>query len=442
MRTCFTSRAVVTPQGSRPASIVVEDGRILSVQDEIESGARVLDFGELCILPGLVDTHVHINEPGRTEWEGFRTATRAAAAGGYTTVVDMPLNSIPATTSVAGLNAKRGAAQGQCQTDYAFWGGLVEENERELEALAQAGVRGFKCFLAPSGVDEFTMVSPETLRRAAPLITKTGLPLLAHAELVCPIEASAGDWREYRTYLASRPDEFELAAIRLLIDVARESGCRIHIVHLSSAEALPILRAARAEGLPITVETCPHYLHFASEDIPAGQTLFKCAPPIRSCENRDKLWDALRAGDIDLIATDHSPAPPAMKQGDFAQAWGGIASLSLALPIIWTEARGRGFTLDDIARWMSAQPANLAGISAIKGEIARGFDADFVVFDPDASFKVTSDRLHYRHPVSAYMGEELRGVVRETFLRGESVYASGRLPALPRGREICANGPW
>ncbi len=439
MRTCFTSRSVVTPQGIRSASIVVEDGKILSVQDEIESGAHVLDFGERCILPGLVDTHVHINEPGRTDWEGFRTATRAAAAGGYTTLVDMPLNSIPATTSVAGLNAKRAAAKGQCQTDYAFWGGLVEENKTAIKALAQAGVKGFKCFLAPSGVDEFTMVSPGTLRRAAPIIRKTGLPLLAHAELLCPIEASPGDWREYQTYLASRPDEFELAAIRLLIDVARESECRIHIVHLSSAEALPILRAARAEGLRITVETCPHYLHFASENIPDGQTLFKCAPPIRSRENRDELWEALRAGDIDLIATDHSPCPPEMKSGNFAQAWGGIASLSLALPIIWTEARMRGFTLNNIARWMTEQPAKLAGISGIKGEIARGFDADFVIFDPDASFKVTPDRLHYRHPVSAYMGEELRGVVHETFLRGEPVYSNGSFPAPPRGREICAN---
>jgi allantoinase len=439
MRTCFTSRSVVTPRGARPASIVVEDGRILSVQDEIEPGARVLDFGELCILPGLVDTHVHINEPGRTDWEGFRTATRAAAAGGYTTVVDMPLNSIPATTSVAGLNEKRAAAQGQCQTDYAFWGGLVEENEAALEALSQAGVRGFKCFLAPSGVDEFTMVSPETLRRAAPLIEKTGLPLLAHAELLCPIEASPGAWREYRTYLASRPDEFELAAIRLLIDVARESGCHIHIVHLSSAEALPVLRAARAEGLPITVETCPHYLHFASGDIPDGQTLFKCAPPIRSRENREQLWDALRDGDIDLIATDHSPCPPDMKRGNFEQAWGGIASLSLALPIIWTEARERGFTVNDIARWMSEQPAKLAGLDRIKGQIAPGLDADFVIFDPDASFRVQPDRLHYRHPVSAYMGEELRGVVRETFLLGEPVYTNGSFPVPPRGREICAN---
>ena len=446
MRTCFSSQAVVTPQGIRPADVVVDEGRIVTVRDpaEREASVRVLDFGSLCILPGLVDTHVHINEPGRTEWEGFATATRAAAAGGYTTLVDMPLNSIPATTSVAGLHAKRAAAAGQCHVDCGFWGGLVEGNEDGIEALAREGVLGFKCFLAPSGVDEFPMVTARTLRRAAPLIARTGLPLLAHAELPGPIDAATASleatqcsWREYGNYLASRPDEAELAAIRLLIEVSRDSGCRIHIVHLSSAAALPMLQQARADGLPITVETCPHYLHFASEAIGDGQTIYKCAPPIRSRRNRDQLWEALRDGDIDLIATDHSPCPPEMKRpgdGDFLRAWGGIASLSLALPVVWTEARQRGHTLSEIARWMSAQPATLAGLQRTKGRIAAGCDADLVVFDPDASFVVERDGLHYRHPVSAYMGETLRGVVRQTFLRGEPVYSDGVVAGNPCGR--------
>ena len=424
MLTAFTSRAVVTPEGIRPATVLVEDGRILAVREagEFEAGVRVWDFGSHAILPGLVDTHVHINEPGRTEWEGFATATRAAAAGGYTTLIDMPLNSIPATTSAEGLRAKRDAARGKCSVDYGFWGGLVEGNSGCLEALAREGVRGFKCFLAPSGVDEFPMIGARSLRAAMRVIAGTGLPLLAHAELPAFLEEPTGDPRQYKSYLASRPDESEVGAIRLLIDCAGETGCRVHIVHLASAQALPLLRAARAEGLPITVETCPHYLHFASEDIADGRTLMKCAPPIRSRENREALWEALRTGDIDLVATDHSPCPPEMKrmaEGDFFRAWGGIASLPVALPVMWTEARRRGFGLADIARWMSRRPAELAGLAAVKGRIAVGCDADFVVFDPEAAFVVAPERLHYRHPVSVYMGEQLYGVVQQTFVRGE-----------------------
>jgi allantoinase len=411
----LSSQRVVTPSGVRPASIVVEHGRIVSVKPWAPEG----DVGSLWIIPGLVDTHVHLNDPGRAHWEGFSTGTRAAAAGGITTVVDMPLNSIPATTSVAGLAAKREAAAGRCFVDYGFWGGLVDHNLDQIEPLARAGVLGFKCFLVPSGVDEFPMVTEAHLRAALPVIARTRLPLLVHAESPEWIgEPSDG---EYSAYLASRPDRSEVAAIHLLIDLCREFRCPIHIVHLSSAEALPDLRRARAGGLPVTVETCPHYLHFAAEDIAAGQTLLKCAPPIRSAQNREKLWEALKQGDIDLVATDHSPCPPEMKAGDFRSAWGGIASLSVALPVVWTEASRRAIELSTVVRWMSRQPARLAGLGGRKGAIAPGFDADLVLFDPDAEFEVTPQRLHYRHPISAYQGKRLRGVVKQTFLRGEPI---------------------
>lgn len=427
MLSVFSSQHVVTPEGVRPASVAVEDGRIVSVRPraEIPDGALHRDFGSAWLLPGLVDTHVHINDPGRAHWEGFPTATRAAAAGGYTTVVDMPLNSIPATTSLYGLAAKRAAAAGRCFVDYAFWGGLVSGNEGEIDALSRAGVLGFKCFLIPSGVDEFPMVTEAELRSALPLIARTGQPLLVHAELPGLIENPPGDWRDYPPYLASRPDCSETAAIDLLIGLCAEFHSPIHVVHLSSVEALLRLRRARAEGLPITVETCPHYLHFAAEDIGAGKTLFKCAPPIRSRANREKLWDALQAGEIDLVATDHSPCPPELKSGDFRAAWGGIASLPVALSVVWTEAHARGIGLETVVRWMSRRPAQLAGL-AKKGRIAPGFDADLAVFNPDATLEVSPDRLYYRHPISAYMGEKLRGVVTATFLRGEPAADSPR----------------
>ena len=436
----FTSQNVVTAEAIGPGTILVEDGRIVSVQPGVHQTEPPADydFGDLCILPGLVDTHVHINDPGRSDWEGFATATRAAAAGGYTTLIDMPLNSIPATTSVAGLEAKRAAAAGRCLGDYGFWGGVIPGNDHELDALIAAGVPGFKCFLSPSGVDEFPMTSEAGLRAALPHIARAGLPLLVHAESpqhLQDVQNADDDWNDYRVYLASRPDASETAAIRLLIALCREYACRIHVVHLSSVEPLPDLQRARAEGLPITVETCPHYLHFTSEAIEPGATVFKCAPPIRSARNREQLWNALAAGDIDLIATDHSPCPASMKSGDFASAWGGIASLSLALPVIWTEARQRGIALHRLADWMSRYPAQLAGLGRTKGRIAPGYDADFVIFDPTASFTVTEPRLHYRHPVSAYMGETLRGEVRHTFLRGQSIYSSGQFADSCSGRE-------
>jgi allantoinase len=446
----FAARRVITAEGIRPAAVLVEGERIQAIvsPDQVPAdGYKIHDFGEAAILPGLVDSHVHVNDPGRAEWEGFETATRAAAAGGYTLLVDMPLNCLPATTTVAALEAKRAAARGRCRVDWAAWGGVVRDNQNHIEALAAAGVPGFKCFLINPGIDGFTMVTEQQLRTALPHVARTGLPLLVHAELPGPIERATNalanaDWNCYSTYLQSRPDEAELAAIRLMLSLCREYGFRLHIVHLSSSQALQELRAVRSEGLAVSVETCPHYLHLSAETIGNGATLNKCAPPIRSRENCERLWQGLRDGTIDLVVSDHSPCPPAMKrlaEGNFRTAWGGIASLSVALPLMWTAASRRGFTLLDLARWMAGAPARLAGCETRKGRIAAGCDADFVVFDADREFIVTEDRLHYRHPVSPYLGETLRGVVKATYLRGNPVFDEGEFPGEPGGREYAAN---
>ncbi|HUE57432.1 MAG TPA: allantoinase AllB [Candidatus Udaeobacter sp.] len=442
----FSSRRVVTPQGIREAAVLVEDGRILDIvpPSKIPPQIPVKDHRDDAILPGLVDSHVHINEPGRTEWEGFRTATRAAAASGYTMLVDMPLNCLPPTTTVAALEAKRKAAASQCSVDWMAWGGVVGDNQQHIADLAAAGVPGFKCFLIHPGIDGFTMVTEPELRMALPHLARTNLPLLVHAELPGPVEAATqklehADWTKYPTYLQSRPVEAELSAIQLLLSLCRLYRFRLHIVHLSTSRALDMLRAAKKEGLPVSVETCPHYLHFAAENIPDGATLFKCAPPIRGRENCEALWQGLREGVIDLVATDHSPCPPEMKhlrEGNFRSAWGGISSLSLALPVTWTEASRRGFTLGDIARWMAEGPSKLSACHSRKAQIAKGYDSDLVVFDPEAEFIVTENHLPYRHRISPYLGERLRGVVKATYLRGNCVFADGAAIGSPYGREF------
>jgi allantoinase len=431
---------VLTTDGLRPAAVLVEAGRIADVVEpgRAPSGARLMEVGNQLVLPGLVDAHVHVNDPGRTEWEGFPSATRAAAAGGVTTIVDMPLNSIPATTTPEALELKRTTAGGRLHVDTGFWGGVVPANANDpgvLRALIEAGVCGFKCFLVPSGVDEFPAVDKNDLRAALPVLAEAGVPLLAHAELAGPVH-EGGDPRHYATYLASRPPSWENEAIRLLIGLSRETGAAVHVVHLSSAEALPDLAEARRGGLKVTVETCPHYLFFAAETVPDGRTEWKCSPPIRGAVNRDRLWAGLAEGTIDLVVSDHSPCSPdrkGLETGDFIKAWGGIASLQLRLPIVLTEAARRGVSWEALGDWLCRRPAELAGLGDRKGRLAPGYDADFVVFDPDASFEVRPEAIHHRHSLTPYLGQRLQGVVTATLLRGEVIYDRGQFVGSPRG---------
>jgi allantoinase len=414
------ARRVVLRDGERPAAVHTVAGRITAVTgfDDVPGGSVTLADDEV-LLPGVVDSHVHVNDPGRTEWEGFATATRAAAAGGVTTIVDMPLNSIPPTTTPEALHVKREVAQGQVAVDVAFWGGAVPGNAHELRPLHEAGVVGFKCFLLDSGVPEFPPLDDAGLREALAEISRFGGLLIAHAEDPGVIEAApdpVGD--SYAGFLASRPAHAETGAIDRLIEAARGAAARVHVVHLAAADALPALRTARADGVRITVETCPHYLTFAAEQVPDGATAFKCCPPIREQHHREALWAALRDGDVDMVVSDHSPCTPDLKRldvGDFGLAWGGIAGLQVSLPVVWTGARERGCTLSDVVRWMSEAPARLAGLPR-KGAIAVGRDADLVAFAPDARFTV--GRLEHRNPVTPYAGLELDGVVRRTWVRG------------------------
>jgi allantoinase len=428
------SRRVVTPDGVIDAVVEVRGGTIEAVRpSEFGDLGEARDLGDAVLMPGLVDTHVHVNAPGREEWEGWRTASHAAAVGGVTTLIDMPLNSIPATTDAAALEAKRARAAAESIVDFGFWGGVVPGNAGALDAMAAAGVRGFKCFLVDSGVPEFPAAREDDLDLAMPVLARLGLPLLVHAEwpatLARHAEALArGDTRRHATWLASRPPEAEVDAIRAMIRLCERHACAVHVVHLVAAEALADLRAARHRGLPITVETCPHYLTFDAESIPDGATEFKCAPPIRGAANRAALIEALMGSDIDMVASDHSPCPPALKQaaaGDFAQAWGGIASLELGLPATWTALGAHGAGLGAIARWMCERPAALAGLGGRKGGIAAGYDADFVVWKPEETFEVRADRLHQRHPLTPYAGRRLAGVVHETWLKGTRIFERG-----------------
>ena len=461
MAQAFRSTRVLTQQGLGPAALLVENERIAEVRswNDVPAAAQLYDFGNLVLLPGLVDSHVHINEPGRTEWEGFSTATQAAASGGVTTLIDMPLNCVPETTDMAALEAKRAAARGKAWVDWAAWGGVVRGNADALPALAAAGVPGFKCFLIHSGIDGFAWVDEAELRLALAQIRETdlrgtGLPLLAHAEVAGPVEAATdalnaagADWRKYSTYLASRPDAAEVEAISLLMRLAEEFRTPIHIVHLASAQALPLLAEARACGVPITVEACIQYLWFAAEEIPDGATEFKCAPPIRGNTNREALWTALEDGLIDFVTTDHSPCPPGMKrpragrdEGRFDLAWGGISSLGLALPVLWTALQRRGLdstaAAERVGAWLASGPARLAGLAGQKGVLAPGADADIVVFDPDAAWTVAPEHLHFRHKLSPYLGAKLRGRVTETWLRGQQIYCADAFTGSPRGREL------
>ena len=435
------ARSVVLPDTIGPRAIYIQDGRIVSLADyfEIAPECEVIDVDdESVVMPGLVDTHVHINSPGRTEWEGFQTATLAAAAGGVTTLVDMPLNSVPPTTTLAGFKRKLESAANDCFVDIGFWGGVVPGNTAELARMFAAGVVGFKCFLVPSGVDEFPHVTEENLREAMPELTRLGALLIVHAELPGPIK-STGNGVDYQTFLASRPREAENEAVELMIRLSQQFGTRVHIVHLSSAEAVPALRKAQAAGVKITAETCPHYLHFAAEEVPLGATEFKCCPPIREHDNREELWEGLANGTIDFIVSDHSPCPGDMKlreTGDFMNAWGGIASLELRLPIIWTEARRRGFSVQDVTKWLCANPARQVSLQTRKGSIAVGSDADLVVWNPDQQFTVAAEALHHRHKITPYEGEMLSGVVQKTFLRGRKIYDGGHFVDAPLGHVL------
>jgi len=419
-------RRVVTPEGVHEATVHVAEGRIVRVGawEEVMPDVPVVDAGESVVMPGLVDTHVHVNEPGRAEWEGFETATRAAAAGGVTTILDMPLNSIPATTTADALEAKRQTAREKSVVNVEFIGGVVPGNAGELEALRDAGVRAFKCFLSPSGVDEFPAVNERDLREAFPVLARLGLPLMVHAEDPACLLPSRGASRVYGDYLTTRPVSAERAAISLLTRLMARAPTPVHIVHLSSATSLDIVRTARARGLPLTVETCPHYLTFAAEEIPDGATEYKCAPPIRDKTERNALWEALIAGDIDLVASDHSPCPPEMKEteGDFFSAWGGIASLQLSLSAVWTGARARRLKPERIAQWMSAAPARLAGLQNRKGALAAGYDADIIVWDPETRFVVDPTELLHRHKLTPYTGRELFGKVSATYVGGRRIF--------------------
>lgn len=438
------SKRIITPGGVMSGAVLIKDGKIADVMNELPEGDFVIEnVGNDVLMPGVIDPHVHINEPGRTEWEGFDTGTKAAIAGGITSLIEMPLNASPVTTTVDAFEKKLNAINyGQTGTvrpkihcNCGFWGGVIPGNEKDIEPLIEKGVLGFKAFLTHSGIDEFPNATEDDLRKVMPIIAKHGLPLLVHCELSNQESGirnheSGNGGRSYANYLASRPKKWEDDAIALMIRLCGEFNCRTHIVHLSSADSIEQIIAARQKGLPLTAETCQHYLYFNAEDIPDGRTEFKCAPPIREKANNDQLWDALKNGVIDFVATDHSPAPPDMKElgsGNFMKAWGGISSIQFALPVLWTAAKKHDCGLTDIAKWLCERTAVLPGIQNSKGKIQKGCDADLVVWDPESSFTVTKEMILHRHKITPYLGEELHGVVKQTWLGGEKVFENGVL---------------
>ena len=436
----IASQKVLTLEGEKPAAILIKGEKILDVVsiENIPENCPTEDMGNNVIMPGLVDAHVHINEPGRTDWEGFETATKAAAAGGITTIVDMPLNCIPVTTTVDALNQKIIATKDQLWIDCGFYGGLIPDNIQDLESLADAGVLGFKAFLSPSGIDEFPNISEKHLREALHILAKKGIPVLVHAELENGATSSEEN-KTYKYFQESRPKSWENNAIKLLIQLCREFNVHIHIVHLSSADILPEIAQTRKDGFPLTVETCPHYLHFSSERISDGDTRFKCAPPIWNGENRENLWAGLEEGIINFITSDHSPCTPELKNleaGNFEKAWGGISSLQFALPVIWTECKQRGYSLEQLINWMSKQPAKFIGKDQQKGQISPGFDADLVCWNPDKKYIIKKEVIHHKNKLTPYEGESLYGVVNATFLRGQKVYENGQFLGNPKGKII------
>lgn len=435
---------ILSPSGLQNAVVLIEGSKIKDVlaEQDIGSDVRCEDIGDSILMPGLIDCHVHINEPGRTDWEGFETATKAAAAGGITSLIEMPLNASPVTTNAKNFEIKLAATHNKLSVHCGFWGGVVPDNLDELEGLLQSGVFGLKAFLTHSGIDDFPNTTADQLRKALSILKKYNKPLLVHCELDSPHAEQIlleNNPTSYAAYLKSRPKSWENKAVQLMIDLCRESGARVHLVHISSAEALPLIAAAKAEGLPLTAETCPHYLFFHSEIIPDGNTSFKCAPPIREKSNNDQLWEALKSGTLDFVVSDHSPAPPELKEmrsGNFKKAWGGIAGLQFSLPVMWTAAKEKGFSIQDISRLLTVHVANFIGIGAFKGKIEKGYDADIVVWNPESKFKVEPALIQHKHKLTPYSELELYGHVEQTYVSGKLVYDNGKFLHLNQGNVL------
>lgn len=437
----FKSNRIVSENGTHSGILVIDGAKIHDILPYDASVTfPVYDLGGLAILPGIIDPHVHVNEPGRTDWEGFDTATKSAASGGVTTIIDMPLNASPVTTTAEAFDEKLESTSGKCHVNVGFWGGIIPGNADQVEPLINKGVRGFKCFLTHSGIDEFPNATEEDLRKVMPIIAKNNLPLLAHCELSEDSDYWSGkDVRSYTNYLNSRPKKWEDDAVSMMLRLSEEFQCRVHIVHLSSSTALPEIKKYREKGTPVTLETGQHYLYFDAEAIPDGNTAFKCAPPIREKKNNDALWQALSDGLIDLVATDHSPAPPEIKEitsGDFSKAWGGIASLQFAFSVMWTAMKARQLPIDLLVKWMSQNPAKLIGYEHQKGQLKKGRDADFFIADLEAVFTVTEELIQHKHKVTPYIDQQLTGLVHQTWIAGINVYKNGRFTQYNSGKII------